>query len=112
MKKIEAIIRPQTLDKVKQGLATVGIHGMTITDALGLGRQSGYTEMYRGIEHRIEFLSKIKLELVVDEQQLDTAISVIMECCRTGQIGDGKIFISTIERVLRIRTAEENMDAM
>lgn len=112
MKKIEAIIRPSCLKDVEQALMEVGITGMTVMDAIGLGRQKGYHEVYRGSEYNVNFLSKIKIEIVVDEDIVDNCVEAIMQASRTGNIGDGKIFISSIEKVLRIRTGEQGREAM
>lgn len=111
MKKIEAIIRPEKLEVIRQGLLRHGISGMTIIDVLGMGNQLGYTEIYRGIEHKIEFLPKIKLELIVEDANLDSCIDLLIEEGRTGSIGDGKIFISSIEQMISIRTGERGVPA-
>ena len=107
MKKIEAIIKPFKLDEVKDALNQIGIHGMTVTDVKGFGRQKGHVEYYRGAEYTINFLPKTKIEIVVGDEILDKAISVIIEAARTDKIGDGKIFISDISEVIRIRTGEK-----
>ena len=112
MKKIEAIIKPFKLEDVKDALTDLDVSGMTITEVKGYGRQQGHTELYRGAEYIVDFLPKIKLELVVKEADLDEAISAITSAAKTGKIGDGKIFISTIERTIRIRTGEEDEDAV
>ena len=112
MKKIEAIIRPRKLDAVRAALADIDLKGMTISNVNGLGRQEGYTELYRSLEYQVDFLKKIKLDIVVDEEQYEPCIRAITEAARTGQIGDGKIFVSNIERVIRIRTGEEDEEAM
>ena len=106
MKKIEAIIRHFKLDDVKNALAEQGVAGMTITEVRGFGRQKGHTETYRGAEYAVDFVPKIKLELVVPDAKLDAAVGVIMKAAQTGQIGDGKIFISNLANAIRIRTAE------
>ena len=107
MKKIEAIIKPFKLDEVKDALNQIGIHGMTVTDVKGFGRQKGHVEYYRGAVYTINFLPKTKIEIVVGDEILDKAISVIIEAARTDKIGDGKIFISDISEVIRIRTGEK-----
>jgi nitrogen regulatory protein P-II 1 len=106
MKKIEAIIRPHKLDDVREGLLETGIHGMTISEVRGFGRQKGHAEMYRGAEYKIEFIPKVKMEVVVPDNLEQTAISIIVKHARTGNVGDGKIFVSTIEEAIRIRTDE------
>lgn len=112
MKKIEAIIRPFKLDEVKEALIEAGIKGLTITEVRGYGRQKGHTETYRGSEYRIEFVPKIKIELVVEAEKLEEAIDCIMRTAGTGQVGDGKIFISDVSDVIRIRTGESGKDAL
>lgn len=112
LKKIEAIIRPFKLEDVKDALLEEGIHGLTITEVRGFGRQKGHSEIYRGNEYRIEFVPKIKIEVVVPESQQDVAINAIIKSARTGQIGDGKIFITTIEDAIRIRTEESGKNAL
>jgi len=112
MKKIEAIIKPFKLDDVKDALTDLDVSGMTITEVKGYGRQQGHTELYRGAEYIVDFLPKIKLELVVKEDDLQQAIDAITSAAKTGKIGDGKIFISTIERTIRIRTGEEDEEAI
>ncbi len=112
MKKIEAIIKPFKLDDVREALSDVGIMGMTVTEVRGFGRQKGHTELYRGAEYMVDFLPKVKLEVVVLDEQLDQCIEAIMETAQTGKIGDGKIFVYGVERVIRIRTGEENEDAV
>ncbi len=112
MKKIEAIIRPFKLDEVKEALIEAGIKGLTITEVRGYGRQKGHTEVYRGSEYRIEFVPKIKIELVVEAEKLEEAIDCIMRTASTGQVGDGKIFISDVSDVIRIRTGESGKDAL
>ena len=106
MKKIEAIVKPFKLDEVKDALATLGINGMTITEVKGFGRQKGHTEIYRGSEYTVDFLPKIKIELVVGDDQTDGAVNAIVEAAKTGKIGDGKVFITSIDEAVRIRTAE------
>ncbi len=112
MKKIEAIIKPFKLEEVKDALSEAGITGMTVSDVKGYGRQQGHSELYRGAEYVVDFLPKIKLELIVCEKDLDKTIDIIIEASQTGRIGDGKIFVSSIERIIRIRTGEENEEAI
>jgi nitrogen regulatory protein P-II 1 len=112
MKKIEAIIRPFKLDEVKIALVNAGIIGMTVSEVRGFGRQKGQTERYRGSEYTVEFLQKLKVEIVVEDAQVDMVIDKIIAAARTGEIGDGKIFVSSIESVVRIRTGEKNTDAV
>lgn len=112
MKKIEAIIKPFKLDDVREALTDVGIAGMTVTEVKGFGRQKGHTELYRGAEYAIDFLPKVKLEVVVTDEQVEECIQAIMETAQTGKIGDGKIFIYDVERAIRIRTGEENEEAI
>ncbi|AQS37528.1 nitrogen regulatory protein P-II family [Shewanella psychrophila] len=112
MKKVEAIIKPFKLDDVRESLAEIGITGMTVLEVKGFGRQKGHTELYRGAEYMVDFLPKVKIELVIQDEQLDQAIEVIVDTARTGKIGDGKIFVTEIERVIRIRTGEENEEAV
>ncbi|QSX30875.1 MULTISPECIES: nitrogen regulatory protein P-II [Shewanella] len=112
MKKVEAIIKPFKLDDVRESLAEIGITGMTVSEVKGFGRQKGHTELYRGAEYMVDFLPKVKIELVIQDELLDQAIDVIVETARTGKIGDGKIFVTDIERVIRIRTGEENEEAV
>jgi nitrogen regulatory protein P-II 1 len=112
MKKIEAIIKPFKLDEVREALSEVGITGLTVTEVKGFGRQKGHTELYRGAEYVVDFLPKIKIELVVTEKLTDQAIDAIVKAARTGKIGDGKIFVSSVEQVVRIRTGETNEAAI
>lgn len=112
MKKIEAIIKPFKLDEVKEALQEVGIQGITVLEAKGFGRQKGHTELYRGAEYVVDFLPKVKLELVVSDDAVDTAVEAIRKAAHTGRIGDGKIFISPIEDVIRIRTGESGPEAI
>ncbi|ACD66691.1 MAG TPA: P-II family nitrogen regulator [Sulfurihydrogenibium sp.] len=112
MKKIEAIIKPFKLDEVKDALTNIGIYGMTVTEAKGFGRQKGHTELYRGAEYVIDFLPKLKIEVVVDDAQVEKVVEAIMQAARTGRIGDGKIFIIPIEDVIRIRTGERGPEAV
>jgi nitrogen regulatory protein P-II 1 len=108
MKKVEAIIKPFKLDDVREALSNAGISGMTATEVKGFGRQKGHTELYRGAEYVVDFLPKVKLELVVNDDQLDLCLDAITSAARTGKIGDGKIFVSSIDKVIRIRTGEED----
>ena len=112
MKKIEAIIKPFKLEEVKDALGEVGIEGMTVSEVKGFGRQKGHTEIYRGSEYTVDFLPKIKIELVVTDQQSDRAVQAITKSARTGKIGDGKIFVSPVESVVRIRTGETGEGAV
>ena len=112
MKKIEAIIKPFKLDDVKEALQQIGIQGMTVLEAKGFGRQKGHTELYRGAEYVVDFLPKIKVEIVVDDAQADAALEAIQKAARTGKIGDGKIFVMDVEQVVRIRTGETNESAV
>jgi len=112
MKKVEAIIKPFRLEEVKEALAEIGLTGMTVSEVKGYGRQKGHSELYRGAEYVVDFLPKIKLEMVVDDDQLDQVIDTITEAARTGKIGDGKIFVSAVEKVIRIRTGETGSDAI
>jgi nitrogen regulatory protein P-II 1 len=112
MKKIEAIVRVHKLDDVKSALSKQGIHGMTITEVHGFGRQKGHTEMYRGAEYAVDFVPKRKIEVVVPDSQVKTVIDTIMSVAQTGQIGDGKIFIATLDEAIRIRTGETGEDAL
>jgi nitrogen regulatory protein PII len=112
MKKIEAIIRPSKLEDVKIALVNAGVVGMTVSEVRGFGRQKGQIERYRGSEFTVEFLQKLKLEIVVDDDRVDTVVNAIQDAARTGEIGDGKIFISTIDSVLRIRTGDRDSEAI
>ena len=112
MKKIEAMIKPFKLDDVRESLSDIGISGMTITEVRGFGRQKGHTELYRGVEYMVDFLPKVKLEVVVPDELVDQCIEAIIETAQTGKIGDGKIFVYNVERAIRIRTGEENEDAI
>jgi nitrogen regulatory protein P-II 1 len=112
MKKIEAIIKPFKLDDVKEALHEVGIKGITVTEAKGFGRQKGHTELYRGAEYVVDFLPKVKIEIVVADTLLEQAIEAIIKAARTGKIGDGKIFVTSVEQVVRIRTGEINEAAI
>ncbi|MFN8006878.1 MAG: P-II family nitrogen regulator [Terriglobia bacterium] len=112
MKKLECVIRNTKLDEVKSALEAIGIHGMTVSDVRGVGRQKGHTEHYRGSEYKIEFLPKVKIELIVPEDLVSKAIGVIAAAAKTGKFGDGKIFILTVEDVIRIRTGEHGSEAI
>ena len=112
MKKIEAIIKPFKLDEVKEALQDVGIQGITVTEAKGFGRQKGHTELYRGAEYVVDFLPKVKLEVVVEDQLVERAVEAIEQAAHTGRIGDGKIFVSAIEEAIRIRTGETGSEAV
>jgi nitrogen regulatory protein P-II 1 len=112
MKKVEAIIRPFKLDDVREALTEIGVKGMTLTEVKGYGRQKGHTEIYRGSEYQIDFLPKIKVEVVVTSEFVNKVVETILKAARTGQVGDGKIFVSTIDEVIRIRTEESGEDAI
>ena len=112
MKKIEAIIKPFKLDEVKEGLMEIDVKGMTVTEAKGFGRQKGHTEIYRGAEYRVDFVPKIKIEVIVPAELLSKALEVIEQKAKTGQIGDGKIFVSSVEEAVRIRTGERGKEAI
>ena len=112
MKKIEAIIRPYKLDDVREALNAIGIRGITVTEIKGYGRQKGHTEIYRGSEYQIEFLPKVKLEIVANDQMVEQIIATIIQSSKTGEVGDGKIFISDVEDVIRIRTEESGEEAV
>ena len=112
MKKVEAIIKPFKLEEVKDALAEIGVEGMTITEVKGFGRQKGHTEIYRGSEYTVDFLPKIKLELVLPDSQIDAAIAAIVKAAKTGKIGDGKVFVSKIEDAIRIRTKKKSDSAV
>jgi len=112
MKKIEAIIKPFKLDEVKEALQEVGVQGITVTEAKGFGRQKGHTELYRGAEYVVDFLPKVKIEVVLPDELVERAVDAIQKAARTGRIGDGKIFITTIEEVIRIRTGETGNEAI
>ncbi len=112
MKKIEAVIKPFKLDEVKDALHEIGLQGLTVMEAKGFGRQKGHTELYRGAEYVVDFLPKVKIELVCDDDMVDRAVEAIISAARTGRIGDGKIFISPVEEVIRIRTGERGSDAI
>jgi nitrogen regulatory protein P-II 1 len=112
MKKVEAIVKPFKLDEVKEALQKIGIQGMTVSEVKGFGRQKGHTELYRGAEYVVDFLPKIKVELVVSDELADKAVQAIVEAANTGRIGDGKIFVTHIEEAIRIRTGERGPDAV
>ena len=112
MKKIEAIIKPFKMDDVREALADIDINGMTVSEVKGFGRQKGHTELYRGAEYMVDFLPKVKLELVVKDEDVERCIEAIMGTAQTGKIGDGKIFVMPVERVIRIRTGEEDDEAV
>lgn len=112
MKKIEAIIKPFKLDEVKEALQEMGLQGITVTEAKGFGRQKGHTELYRGAEYVVDFLPKVKVELVLADEMLEKALETIQNAARTGRIGDGKIFVTTIDNAIRIRTGETGSDAL
>lgn len=112
MKKIEAIIKPFKLDEVKEALHEVGLQGITVTEAKGFGRQKGHTELYRGAEYVVDFLPKVKIEIVLEDTLVEQALEAIQAAARTGRIGDGKIFVSSVEEVIRIRTGEKGPDAI
>lgn len=112
MKKIEAIIKPFKLEEVKEALAEVGVQGMTVTEVKGFGRQKGHTEIYRGSEYTVDFLPKVKIEIVVDAAQAQNVAAVIVKSANTGKIGDGKVFVSPVEEAIRIRTGETGLSAV
>jgi nitrogen regulatory protein P-II 1 len=112
MKKIEAIVKPFKLEEVKEALGEIGVTGMTVTEVKGFGRQKGHTEIYRGSEYTVDFLPKIKLEIVVDDGEAESAIEAIVKAAKTGKIGDGKVFVSPIEEAIRIRTEEKGANAV
>ena len=112
MKKIEAIIKPFKLDEVRETLSEIGVTGLTVTEVKGFGRQKGHTELYRGAEYVVDFLPKVKVEVIVQESQVDRAVECIVRAARTGKIGDGKIFVTSVEQVIRIRTGESGEAAV
>lgn len=112
MKKVEAIIKPFKLDEVKDALNEIGVQGMTVTEVKGFGRQKGHVELYRGAEYDIAFIPKVKIEVVVSESMVDKVVSTVLEKAKTGKIGDGKIFVSTLEQIIRIRTGETGDSAI
>ena len=112
MRKIEAIIKPFKLDEVKEALQEIGVQGLSVIEVKGFGRQKGHTELYRGAEYVVDFLPKVKIEVVLDDDQVDEAINAIVDSAKTDKIGDGKIFVSVVEQALRIRTGETGSDAL
>ena len=112
MKKIEAIIKPFKLDEVKEALQEIGVQGLSVIEAKGFGRQKGHTELYRGAEYVVDFLPKVKIEVVIDDEILDEVVKAIIDSAKTGKIGDGKIFVSDIQQAIRIRTSEDGVDAL
>jgi len=112
MKKIEAVIKPFKLDEVKEALQEIGIQGLSVIEVKGFGRQKGHTELYRGAEYVVDFLPKVKIEVALDDDQVDPAIAAIIDAAKTNKIGDGKIFVSTIEQAIRIRTNESGSEAL
>jgi len=112
MKRVECIVRPHLLDAVKSGLQDVGVVGMTVTEVKGFGRQKGHTETYRGAEYRIEFLPKVKIEAVLPDELVDRAVESVLKTARTGKFGDGKIFVTSLDEVIRLRTGERGEDAV
>mgnify|MGYP002630990257 FL=1 len=112
MKKIEAIIKPFKLDEVKEALQEIGVQGLSVIEVKGFGRQKGHTELYRGAEYVVDFLPKVKIEVVLSDDQVDSAIEAIVNAAKTDKIGDGKIFVSTVEQAIRIRTGESGEDAL
>jgi nitrogen regulatory protein P-II 1 len=112
MKKVEAVIKPFKLDEVKEALHEVGIKGITVTEAKGFGRQKGHTELYRGAEYVVDFLPKVKIEVIMEDELVERAVEAIQQAAHTGRIGDGKIFVSPVEEVVRIRTGERGNDAI
>jgi len=112
MKKIEAIVKPFKLDDVREALSDAGVEGLTVTEVKGYGRQKGHSELYRGAEYQVDFMPKVKIDVVVVDEDVDRAVEAIIQSARTGKIGDGKIFVYDVERAIRIRTSEENEDAI
>ncbi len=112
MKLISCIIRPHKLDEVRDALTAAGVSGITVSEVRGFGRQKGHTELYRGAEYVVDFLPKLKLEIVVEDSQLDTTLEAVQQAAKTGSVGDGKIFVSTVDQVIRIRTGELDADAL
>jgi nitrogen regulatory protein P-II 1 len=112
MKKVEAIIKPFKLDEVKEALSTIGVQGITVSEVKGFGRQKGHTELYRGAEYVVDFLPKVKLDIIVSDEQVSQVVDAIQRAAKTGRIGDGKIFVSTVEEAIRIRTGETGTDAI
>ena len=112
MKKVEAIIKPFKLDEVKEALSEAGVEGMTVTDVRGFGRQKGHTEIYRGSEYTVDFLPKMKIEIVIEDDRLEAVVKAIVDTANTGKIGDGKVFVSPVEEAIRIRTGERGAEAV
>ncbi len=112
MKKVEAIIKPFKLEEVKEGLASVGVKGMTVSEVKGFGRQKGHSEVYRGAEYTVDFVAKVKVEIVVSADMVDMVVKVLLDSAKTGKIGDGKIFVSPVETVYRVRTGEQGREAI
>lgn len=112
MKMVTAVIKPFRLDDVREALAEVGVHGTTMTEVKGFGRQKGHTELYRGAEYAVDFLPKIKLEVAVEDERVDAVVEAVIAAAKTGQIGDGKIFVQTLDEIVRIRTGETDRDAI
>ncbi|NCC23986.1 MAG: P-II family nitrogen regulator [Deltaproteobacteria bacterium] len=112
MKKLEIITRPYKLDEIKEAVMTLGIHGMTVTEVRGFGRQRGHKEVYRGAEYQVDFVSKIKIEVVIEDALLDRTVEAVVASAKTGKIGDGKIFVSTVDNAVRIRTGEDGSSAL
>jgi nitrogen regulatory protein P-II 1 len=112
MKKIEAIVKPFKMDDVREALAEIGVSGMTVAEVKGFGRQKGHTELYRGAEYVVDFLPKVKIEVVITDEKVDACLEAIVKSARTGKIGDGKIFVTNVEKVVRIRTGEVDQDAL
>ena len=112
MKKVEAIIKPFMLEEVKEGLSSLGIKGMTVSEVKGFGRQKGHSEIYRGVEYTVDFVAKVKIEIVVDDDMCDKVVDVILEHAKTGKIGDGKVFVLPVQKAHRIRTGEVGKDAI
>ena len=112
MKKVEAVIKPFKLDEVREALSEVGVNGLTVTEVKGFGRQKGHTELYRGAEYVVDFLPKVKVEVVVPDEMVEAVVDAIVKAARTGKIGDGKVFVSPVEQVIRIRTGELNESAV
>jgi nitrogen regulatory protein P-II 1 len=112
MKKVEAIIKPFKLDEVKEGLSSIGVQGLTVSEVKGFGRQKGHTELYRGAEYVVDFLPKVKLEIIVKDEQVSQVVETISKAAKTGRIGDGKIFVLPVDEVVRIRTGERGSDAI
>ncbi len=112
MKKVEAVIKPFKLEEVKEGLSSLGVKGMTVSEVKGFGRQKGHSEIYRGAEYTVDFVAKVKIEIVVDDEMCDKVVGVLLEHAKTGQIGDGKVFVLPIEKAYRIRTGESGTEAV